>query len=154
MNSRVLLHRGVVPIMALLSACASLQQLITAPDISLRNVQVESLELNRQTFLLAFDISNPNSLPLPIDSIRYALELEGHRFASGETQGGFTVPAGGDAEFSVSVDLNLWQTAPELLLIVRNAARRDISYRLVGELGVDIPYAKPVKFSSDGTIRL
>ena len=84
----------------------------------------------------------------------YGVRLDGHRFASGETTSGFVVPAGSEGEFMISVDLNLLQTAPELLFIVRDAVHRDIPYVLEGQLGVDIPAVKPVRFETEGMIRL
>lgn len=138
----------------LLSACASLEELVSTPQVSLRNVQVQSLDLAAQTFLLSFDVTNPNPFPLPISAINYSIQLDGHQFAGGDAQSAFTVPASGDGEFAISVDLNLLRTAPELLFIVREGVRRNIPYQLKGRLGIDLPYAKPVSFSTDGMIRL
>jgi len=138
----------------LLSACASLENIVSAPQVSLRNVHVENIGFSSQTFILAFDVTNPNAFPLPIKSINYGVKLDGHRFVSGEAASKFTVPAGGDGEFAISVDVDLLQTAPELLFVVRDAARRDIPYSLEGRLGIDIPYTKPIKFENTGLIRL
>lgn len=138
----------------LLAGCASVGQFVTAPDVRLRQVQVESVGVSAQRFLLSFDVANPNPFPLPVSTISYALALDGHAFASGETDSAFTVPANGDGEFAISVDLNLLRTAPELLFIAREGFRRDIAYSLNGKLGIDIPYAKPLAFGTDGHVRL
>jgi len=126
---------------------------MSAPGVSLRNVQMTGAELSRQTFLLSFDVTNPNPFPLPISTVSYGVQLDNHRFASGRTQGGFTVPASGDGQFAISVELNLLKTAPQLLYVVRDGVRRDIAYELKGQLGVDIPLVKPVNFESNGAIR-
>ena len=139
---------------AMLTSCASLEGVVSAPDVELKEVHVETLDLQKQTFLLEFDVINPNPFPLPISTVAYGVSLDGHRFASGETTGGFVVPAGSEGEFMISVDLNLLQTAPELLFIVRDAVHRDIPYALEGQLGVDIPAVKPVRFETEGMIRL
>lgn len=138
----------------LLASCASFDELVNTPEVSLRDVQVEDINLSGQTFLLSFDVTNPNPFPLPISTVSYGINLDGHRFASGETQSAFTVPARSDAAFAISVDLNLLKTAPELLFIVRDATREDISYTLEGRLGLDIPAFKPVEFRTEGRIRL
>ncbi len=138
----------------MLASCASLDGIVSAPDVELVEVHVETLDLKKQTFLLEFDISNPNPFPLPVSTIVYGVRLDGHRFASGEAEGGFVVPARSDGEFTISVDLNLLQTAPELLFIVRDAVRRDIPYALEGSFGVDLPAIKPVRFETSGMIRL
>lgn len=146
-------YAGLLLATFLLTACASTGELISAPDVSLRNVQLTNVELSGQTFLLSFDVSNPNPFPLPISTVSYGVELDSQRFASGRTQGGFTVPASGDGEFAISVELNLLKTAPHLLYIVRDGVKRDIAYELKGELGVDIPLVKPMNFESSGAVR-
>ena len=138
----------------LLCACASLEELASPPNVTLRNMHVEKLDLSEQTFVLSFDVTNPNPYPLPVRSVKYGVKLDGHRFASGETLSNFTVPAGSDGEFAISVEVNLLQTAPELLFIVRDGIRRDIPYALEGELGLDLPLMRPVRFQSSGLIRM
>ena len=64
------------------------------------------------------------------------------------------MPASGDTQFAISVDLNLLQTAPQLLSIGRQSARNDVSYELEGQLVVDIPLAPPVSYRNAGSIRL
>ena len=138
-----------------LTACASLPEgLVTAPRVQLSNVQIVGLGFTSQTFLLSFDVANPNPFSLPVRSVSYGVKLDGQRFASGETQSEFTVPADGSAEFAISVDLNLLQSAPQLLAIVRDGARRELPYELEGQFGVDIPFTPPLRYRSQGLIRL
>jgi len=138
-----------------LAGCAtSLESLVKSPSIELRDVQVMGLGFNGQTFLLSFDISNPNPFALPVSSVSYGIKLDGHRFASGETPSEFSVPAGGDTQFTISVDLNLLQTAPQLLSIVRQSVRKDVTYELEGRLAVDIPMTPTVSYRNAGSIRL
>jgi LEA14-like dessication related protein len=156
MNKRTAWHwQGLSLVMVcMLSACASVESLVSSPTVSLRGMRMTEFSFTGQTFVLDFDVSNPNPFPLPVNSVAYGVVLDGHTFASGNTHGSFSVPAGGDGEFAISVDLNLLRTAPKLLSIVRDGARRDIPYEIEGELGVDIPYTPPVSFSSNGEIRL
>jgi LEA14-like dessication related protein len=146
---------GAMLAMIVLTACASLpESLVTAPRVQLSNIQVVGLGFNSQTFLLSFDVTNPNPFSLPIRSVSYGVKLDGQRFASGETQSAFSVPADGSAEFAISVDLNLLQSAPQLLAIVRDGARRDLPYELTGQFGVDIPFTPPLRYRNQGLIRL
>ena len=154
MTGQYLRVGGLVVAAAMPASCASLEDVVSAPGVELAEVHVETLDLKQQTFLLEFDVVNPNPFPLPVSTIVYGVRLDGHRFASGETSSGFVVPAGSEGEFMISVDLNLLQTAPELLFIVRDAVHRDIPYVLEGRLGVDIPAVKPVRFETEGMIRL
>lgn len=138
-----------------LAGCASLpENLIATPRVELRDVQIVGLGFKNQTFLLSFDISNPNPFPLPVNHISYGVRLDGLRFASGEAASDISVPAGGDSEFAISVELDLLSTAPQLLSIMRDGTRGEIPYSLDGRLGIDIPMTPPVTFRSDGAIRV
>lgn len=142
-------------LLLVLSGCAStVQNLVMSPAVQLRGLQVLGLGFKSQTFLLSFDISNPNPFALPVRSVAYALKLDGQRFASGETPSEFSVPANGDAQFAISVDLDLLNTAPQLLSIVRQSVRRDVAYELEGRLAVDIPLAPAITYRNSGSIRL
>jgi LEA14-like dessication related protein len=146
---------SVLAATALLAACAAGGGFtVSSPGVSLNNVKLTQLDFSGQTFLLGFDVSNPNPFPLPVSSVSYGVELDGLRFATGETRGDFVVPANGDGNFAISVQLDLLRTSPRLLHAVRDGVLRDIPYELKGSLGVDIPYAKPLRFQSNGQVRL
>ncbi len=155
MNKMIMMRFQTVMLACCLTACASMpENLVDTPRVNLSNVQVVGLGFKSQTFLLSFDVANPNPFPLPVSNVDYGVKLDGQRFASGETICDFTIPAGGDTSFVISVDLNLLQTAPQLLSIVRDKGRQDISYELVGRFGVDIPMVATVKYRNSGTIQL
>ena len=146
---------GLCVVLGALGACASIpEDVISKPEVSLRDVQVMGLGFKNQTFLLSFDISNPNPFPLPISHISYGVRLDGQRFASGDTPSEISVPAGGKTQFAISVELDLLSTAPRVLTIVRDGVRRDIPYELNGQLGLDLPMAPAVAYRTEGTIRL
>lgn len=149
--------RVMVLVIALcgLAACASLpENLISEPEVELRDVQAIGLGFKSQTFLLSFDISNPNAFSLPVSHISYGVRLDGHRFASGQTPCEISVPAGGETQFAISVELDLLSTAPRLLAIVRDGTRAEIPYELEGELSVDIPFTPPISYRANGAIQL
>jgi len=64
-----------------LFACAGMETVISAPDVSLRKVTVTNLDFSSQTFLLGFDVVNPNAFPLPVSRVSYGVELDGQHFA-------------------------------------------------------------------------
>ena len=153
-RANVILGMCLSLLVVLAAGCAGMEPMIAAPGVSLRNVQVTDLDHRSQVFLLGFDVTNPNPFPLTIRTVSYGVELDGRHFAGGSTESAFTVAARGDAEFAISVELDLLRTAPQLLYIVHDGVTRDIPYRLKGKLGVDIPLAKPLTFESEGEIRL
>ncbi len=118
------------------------------------SIEIVSADLERQTFLLGFDVSNPNAFPLPIKSVRYRVRLGEQQFASGETQGNFTVPSKGNGQFAISVQLDLLRTTSNISSLIRTGLSRDFGYELSGSFAVDIPFSKPLQFKSGGSIEL
>jgi LEA14-like dessication related protein len=145
---------SILATLCLLTACASTGDLISAPGVSLRNVEITHVDFSGQTFLLDFDVTNPNPFPLPVSTVSYSVDLDGYRFASGSTAGGFAVPSSGDGEFAISVELDLMKTSPQLLFIIRDSVKRDIPYTLRGQFGLDIPLTQPLSFETSGAIRM
>ncbi len=150
----VLARAGCAAALAtVLGSCAT-GPVVESPGVSLRNVEVTSLNFSRQSFLLGFDVTNPNPFPLPVTRVRYGVELDGQQFAGGESAGRFTIPALGDGTFAISVELNLLKTAPRILEIARSGGGRDIPYAIEGDFGVDIPLVQSLPFRKTGEIRL
>ena len=139
---------------ATLAACAGVSTHVDSPRVSLNQVDVQKLDLDAQTVLLHFDVTNPNPFPLPVRSLSYRVDLDGYRFASGESTADFTMPAQSDTAFAISAELDLLNTAPRLIQIIRQGAHRNIPYSLKGEFEVDVPFAPAVPFEENGTIRL
>ena len=154
MNRRTNVRVCLLLLAGLLAGCASIPaNLVRAPSVELSDVQVVDLGFKSQTFLLSFEVVNPNSFSLPVSHVGYGVKLDGQRFASGETVSEFTVPASGNARFVIRVDVNLLQTAPQLLSIVRAGARKDIPYQLEGQFSVNIPLTPPIRYRHSGTIQ-
>jgi LEA14-like dessication related protein len=154
MEISVIRNIGLSAVASLATACASNGLVVQKPDVSLRHVELSAIDLDSQTFVLDFEVRNPNPFPLPVDSIAYGLKLDGFRFASGETVSDFVVPAGSDGHFEITVDTDLMRTAPQLLFIVRDGVYRDIPYALEGRFAIGVPLANPVSFRNEGSIRL
>ncbi len=137
-----------------MSGCAGMDAVISSPSVRLTSVEITDVDLHRQTFLLGFEVSNPNPFPLPIKSIQYRVRLGEQRFASGETRGNFTVPSDGNGEFMISVELDLLRMTSQLSSLIGTGMRGNMDYELSGSFALDIPFAKPLAFSSSGRIEL
>lgn len=138
----------------LLNGCAAVGIAVESPVVTLQKVDLADLDFSRQTFVLSFDVSNPNSFALPVNYVSYGVKLDDQQFAHGEAVAKFTIPARGDGEFAITVDLDLLRTAPQLLYTVRDATNRDLPYQLEGKLGIDLPLVEQVPFRKSGEIRL
>ena len=135
-----------------LVSCASTESVIQKPDVRLSAIKMSDLSFTGQTFLLTFDVANPNPYPLPIKAVRYHLQLANHSFASGETPSDFSIPSSGNGEFDISVELNILKSASQLTSVLRSSMREPVPYKLNGSLAVDIPFVKPLPFSTAGVI--
>ncbi len=155
MDIRILGLRTVSLVaIAAMSGCAGMDPVISSPSVRLTSVEMTDVDFDQQTFLLGFDVSNPNPFPLPVKSVRYRVRLGEQRFASGETQGSFTVPSEGNGDFMISVELDLLKTTSNLFSLIRSGTGRHIDYELSGSFAVDIPFAKPLEFSNSGSIEI
>lgn len=136
-----------------LSACSSMPEtLVSPPEVELVSVEVDSMSINSQTFLLGFVVTNPNHFSLPVETISYRVRLGEHHFASGSTQSQFRVPARGNGTFVISVELDILNTTTQVASLLRTGIQRNVGYELSGSFGIDLPYVKPVKFENTGTI--
>ena len=139
---------------SLLSACAGTGTIIDSPKVDLTRVDLTKADFRRQTFLLSFNVSNPNAFPLPVKAVEYRVIFDDEKFAGGETQGSFTVPARGEDSFAISVELDLLSSATHWTSLVRGGLKENISYQLKGSFAVDIPFVSPIPFSSSGVINM
>jgi LEA14-like dessication related protein len=132
--------------------CASSGSLVRQPAVELASVEVTDMDFAKQTFLLGFTVYNPNPFPLPVQGVRYKVRLNDQNFAGGETAGRFTIPADGNGNFAISVDLDLMRSGAQLTSLLRSGLKDDLRYELHGDLDIDIPMTPSLRFSSSGTI--
>jgi LEA14-like dessication related protein len=145
----------MLPLAALsLSACAGTGTVIDSPRVDLTGVELTSANIRQQTFLLSFDVNNPNPFPLPVKAVDYEVIFDDEKFAGGKTQGSFTVPANGMDSFAISVELDFLSSATHLKSLMSGGLRENIAYELRGRLAVDIPLVKPIPFSNSGVINM
>lgn len=137
-----------------LASCASTETLVSSPTVNLSSVDLKKVDFRRQTFLLGFDVSNPNPFPLPVKSLTYQVLFDDQKFAGGEASSSFVVPARGDDQFAISVDLDILNSATQLASLLDNGAPEQVTYSLRGSFTVDIPFTRPIPFSSSGVIQV
>lgn len=139
---------------SLLNGCASPGPVIATPEVRLESVELHKLGFYGQTFRLGFSVNNPNSFALPVRNVRYEIRLDKERFAGGETRTGFVVAPNASARFSISVELDLMNTASGFNTLIESDFERTVYYELDGSLRVDLPSAEPVRFSESGHVNL
>ncbi|MBV8341677.1 MAG: LEA type 2 family protein [Gammaproteobacteria bacterium] len=143
---------GVVAV-ALLAACAFAPKLAT-PRLSVAEVQVVGGDLWEQHLRVRVHVENPNDRALPVSGLEYTLEVEGERFASGQSAASFTVPALGTADFDMNVTTNLAGTLIKLLGRGADARAAPVQYRLVGKVSLSAGLMRAIPFESQGSFSL
>ena len=152
MESRILSNLATMGACLAMSACATTETLVATPEVSLTSVELESMSFRKQTFLLGFEVVNPNPFPLPIEEIRYRVMLDDESFAGGETRASFTIPSRGKNSFVISVELDVLNRATQITSLLQGGMPDNVNYQVDGSLAVDIPFTRPLEFSSSGVI--
>jgi LEA14-like dessication related protein len=88
--------RLTVLILLLLGACAPLQ-FPEPPEVTLVGLEPLDAGLFEQRMSVTLRIENRNPTAMPVDGLRFALELNGKPFAKGLSNQSVTVPRLGDA---------------------------------------------------------
>jgi LEA14-like dessication related protein len=136
-----------------LVACSSLVPRLETPRLSVVNVEMEQAGLWEQRFKVRMRVQNPNERHLPIKGLSYTLEVAGEDFARGVSDAAFSVPALGEAEFTMNV------TANAAAALVRYLNRRDsasdaVDYRIFGKVSLAEGFLRSIPFEERGTLRL
>ncbi len=145
---------GLTIVAGFLAGCANSGNLVDAPTVSLTSVELAEFDLKRQIFHLGFDVDNPNPFPLPVKAVEYSLIFDDKKFAGGAMEGKFTVPAGGQDAFVISVEIDTLNTVSQISSLLRGGMPDQVHYELHGSLTVDIPFARPLPFSSSGIVNV
>lgn len=135
------------------TGCATLSQSMEAPDVSIAGLRIVDANLAQQTYELTLNVNNPNPVALPVRGIAYRIELGGEEFASGSTLRAFTVPAGGESDFAVTISTDLVRSFAGLQRLISNG-EQVFAYKIGGELQVNLPLVKALPFATTGEIDL
>ena len=91
------------------------------PDVAVVGVELKSLQLLEQQFVVRVRVKNPNALSIPLEGLSYKLSLNGEDFAHGDSDESVTVPAHGEATVGLPVTTSLHSGVPKLLQQFRRA---------------------------------
>lgn len=153
MNKQILTARVLLLALTVATTgCAGAGAMISSPEVRLTSIELRDADFDQQTFMLGFDVSNPNPFPLPVKEMSYRVRLGDQQFASGKTQSNFTVPSNGGTAFMISVEVDLLRTTTKLASFMPGNLRQELNYELTGSFLVDIPFAKPLKFTHSDSI--
>lgn len=140
MKKRVLLRFGMAPVFFLLClnffSCRSFRAAFRQPVVSLRSVDISSINLEGIQLLCTLEVENPNLFSLPFPEIDWSLFINGNSFLSGILAEGDAISPGSIR--ILNIPLNLTYTA----LAGRSGASRsagELDYQMVVETRFLLP---------------
>lgn len=137
----------------MLAACSTLAPNLETPRLSVVNVEMAQAGLWEQRFRVRMRVQNPNDRQLPIKGLSYTLQVAGEDFARGVSDAAFTVPALGEAEFTMNVTANA-AAALVRYLNKHDSASDAVDYRIVGKVSLAEGFLRSIPFEERGTLRL
>ena len=135
----------------LLTGCAALRP--EPPEVQLAGFTISDLSLSHANFLATLSVYNPNSTPLDIEGLEFALFLDDLRVAKGKSAKTFSIPA----EQTGSTALRLSTSFIDLFRLSQKLRNLDkLPFRIAGEVQVGGPgfLWTTVPIESEGTIPL
>ncbi len=138
---------------ALLLGGCSLVPKFEKPTLELVSLKLADGNLLSQRFNVRLKVLNPNDRALPVNGLRYTVEIDGKAFGKGESTRAFTVPARGEAEFDMTLDANLAGAVAAVLSRRERAKGRELEYRLKGTVSIDLPLMRSLDFDQVGSFR-
>lgn len=137
--------------LVLLSGCATLPQL-QPPGIALQRIDLLQLGFDEQRFGLQLEVTNPNSIPLPITGIRYGLTVSGIDLGTGASTETMRIPANGTSRVQLELSVNAVRLLGQLSEWTRRPPS-ELSYLLDGEIDVEL-WPRPLQVSREGRVPL
>lgn len=129
---------------------------LEAPEVRVRNVQLGRLDLSGLELIVDLRLRNPNDLALPVTGVEYNLTLQGVKVADGRQAKSVTLPALGEADMRLGLNVNLLTTAAHLLPLLMNpaSAPKTLSYKVDGNVKLDWWYMPSIGFNREGEVPL
>jgi LEA14-like dessication related protein len=136
-----------------LSACSTFGRYgrVIPPEVRIADLELLETGLFEQRYRVTLRVSNPNDFELPLDGVRFALQLNEKPFARGFSSHGLSVPRLGDATLTVEATTSTF----DILRQVLGAAEREtLTYALDGTVFLEGGGQREVPFVQEGKLQL
>ena len=139
------------PLLLILLLCtAACAAKFERPNLTVAGIDMKSGNLLQQTFLVKFQIQNPNDRDLPVSGLHAELNVGGEQIASGVSNRAFVVPAHGQSEFDMTITANMALA----MLKLANQHADSIDYEVTGAASLDLPFMHNLPFHQNGSFPL
>ena len=135
------------------SGCAGIGpgQRVEPPEVRLADLEFVDAGLFEQRFRMILRVRNPNDFDLPIDGLRFALDVNDRPFATGLSNRSVTVPRLGEQTIAVDASTTLLDVVQQFMGL---SGRETMSYRLAGTAFLRGTGTREVPFEQSGSFRL
>jgi LEA14-like dessication related protein len=130
--------------------CVACTPRFERPNLTVVGVEMQGGNFLQQSFLVKFQVQNPNKRALPVSGLHAELNVAGQRIASGVSNQAFVVPPMGQTEFDMSITANMAMA----LLQLANRHADAIDYEVTGAANLDLPFMHDLPFHQSGSFSL
>jgi len=136
-----------------LVACAGIGpgQRVEPPEVRLTDLEFVDAGLFEQRFRMILRVRNPNDFDLPIDGLRFALDVNDRPFATGLSNRSVTVPRLGEQTVAVDASTTLLDIVQQFMAL---SSREALSYRMIGTAFLRGVARRAVPFEQSGSFRM
>ncbi|MGM0595018.1 MAG: LEA type 2 family protein [Pseudomonadota bacterium] len=125
-----------------LTACATLQEVVKEPEVTVRAMRVAAVSLSDMQLDFTLGVDNPNPVGLSLKGLSYRLSVDDQSLLAGESKTQMKVAANGSSDVSLPLTLNYRELSGGLKEVMQ---RETIPYSLQGKLDFGLfrlPYSK------------
>lgn len=134
------------------AGCAGVPRDVQQPEVRLTDIELQpGSGVLEQSMLLVLNVRNPNNFDIPLDGMRFDLELNGRHFAQGLSSDATTIPRLGERRVTATASTNMVRLIEQMM---RLAQKGGIGYRLTGDAFLGGAGGRTVPFETDGEFRL
>lgn len=134
------------------AGCTGIPETIAEPEVRLTDIRLQPAGgIFEQPMLLVLTVRNPNDFDIPIDGLRFDLELNGRYFAQGLSDERTVIPRLGERRIAATASTNLVSMVRQMLTTAQNGA---LDYRIAGDAFIDGADGRTVPFETKGDVRL
>ena len=141
----------ILGLMLALGGCAGLTSPVAPPEVSLAGLGFGRPGMFEQELRVDLRVSNPNDFSVPIESLRFDLEINELRFAQGRTSEEFELPALGETVVPVTVTVPTGELVERVMQL---GVEQRLDYRLSGAAEIGSLFGLSVPFEREGKLAL
>lgn len=134
------------------AGCAGVPQDVRPPEVHLSDIRPQpSAGVLEQSMQLVLNVRNPNDFDMPLDGMRFDLELNGRHFATALSDQETVIPRLGEKRITATASTGLATMIQQLMVV---GQRGGLDYKLEGDAFLGGRGGRMVPFTNEGEVRM